>query len=201
VQELLFGYEDELIGSLATIVPSLRTKATFSLVPNITSAAAARAIPRNVMDTGLRSAPELKWTYKSWQGRTHVRCWNGHAEALAGGSDALQFPSGLTPADPVHVFVPELFRMAKLNATGEARLGAAPLAMASPPAACVPLSVATGSSTAARNDAPSSHGVAAGVSPRCGYRCSPAVCGCSSISPTTRSPFRIPGTSRRSAAS
>lgn len=221
-EELLFGYDDELISTVAHLVPSLREKAFFKLIPNMTNP--EDAFPQNLMSTrptrgpphidplgaasphsdvtpsplstpsrglhasaddviaatirplsiapGLpvsaehRAAPARErstaaqgargwllwleevweavvarpvrrfaaalhawanpalpgWSYVEWQQHDSVTCWaDGHEERVTGGSDALQFPPGLTPADPIFVYVPELFRMARLNVTGEVR--------------------------------------------------------------------------------
>ena len=191
VEEMLFGYEDELLQVLSSIVPSLSQKTRFQLMPNMTSVNDALALRRTVMNTHPVEYPALPspgfaksnspggpsnpsilreydptfqpiapvwlpmlptalavplkrllrsvrgffaglerrataeaagWSYTEWQGRTEVTCWGeGHVESVIGGSDALQFFPGLTSNDSVHIFVPELFRMAKLNATGTVR--------------------------------------------------------------------------------
>lgn len=180
VEEMLFGYEDELLADLATIVPSLYKKSRFQLMPNMTSVEDALKLPKTIMDTApvdpashmqnlfsFRKDEEPKfkplnpawlpevpnsmtvafrhlvskvkglftgwedwakedatgWSYKEWQGLSEMTCWGeGHVESVLGGSDALQFTPGLTPDDSVYIFVPELFRMAKLNVTGTVRL-------------------------------------------------------------------------------
>lgn len=219
-EELLFGYDDELISAVAHLVPSLQEKAFFKLVPNMTNP--EDAFPQSIMSTlptrgpphsdpypaasarsdanpplrstsarslrasaddalaadihPLRGPPGLSasidsttaparertavvqeargwiewlqelweaavvrpvhriatalnswanpplpgWSYVEWQNHDAVSCWaDGHKEHVAGGSDALQFPPGLAPSDPIFVYVPELFRMARLNVTGE----------------------------------------------------------------------------------
>ena len=58
------------------------------------------------------------WDFVKWKGLDHVTCWNNHSE-LIHGSDALQFQPGRSLNDSVYVFVGELFRVAKLNATEE----------------------------------------------------------------------------------
>lgn len=120
VRELLFGYQDELLERLAALLPSLRDKAFVSMLPNMTSRATALAIPRNVMATGVRGAAAT-WRYVRWQGLDDITCWHNHTEHVAGGSDALEFDAGLAPNGSVHVFVPELYRTAKLNVTGTVR--------------------------------------------------------------------------------
>jgi hypothetical protein len=65
--------------------------------------------------------PTPRWEYIKWEGRTEIKCWRNHVERVAGGTDALQFQAGLTEEDSVYVFVPELFRKAKLNVTGTVR--------------------------------------------------------------------------------
>eukprot|EP00892_Ulva_mutabilis_P002626 jgi/Ulvmu1/12364/UM009_0010.1 len=199
VEELLFGYDDELISAVAHLVPSLQEKAFFKLIPNMTSP--EDAFPLNTMSTRLIRRPPLDpppapptpphqgrtltaspdtrpdlastdvvqraqhaalaepqrpqgwlawlahvghvvvvapahsiaaainawaspelpgWSYVEWQRRAAVTCWaDGHEERVAGGSDALQFPPKLTAKEPIYVYVPELFRMARLNATDE----------------------------------------------------------------------------------
>ena len=209
VRDLLFGYHDELLSTLATVVPSLAPKTWVSMVPNMTGPGEARALAHNVFATtadsavynlvthghgyfddehaahkahdfggdsdvgaggsdvqrsggadaaradqaaanGHASASAIQsaasrrfgagvtalqsdskaaskgfrfpiWEYVEWEGHREVRCWNNHSEAVYGGTDALQFRPGLTEADSVYIFVPELFRMAKLNVTGEVR--------------------------------------------------------------------------------
>lgn len=185
---MLFGYEDELLTDLATLVPSLYKKSRFQLMPNMTSPEVATALPRTIMNTVLDSPPsphpsvfrepsnpskfpeielpdpefelskapwlpkypnaatravegavrEIKqlfgdletramadpagWGYVQWQGLTEMTCWGeGHTESVVGGSDALQFRPGLTANDSLYIFVPELFRMAKMNVTGTVR--------------------------------------------------------------------------------
>jgi hypothetical protein len=98
-------------------VPSLTSKAFVALLPNMTSPAAALNVSPNVMTTGLHSRLG-DWWFVEWQGLREVTCWNQHAEVVTGASDGLQFAAGLTAADSLDVFVPELFRKAKLNATG-----------------------------------------------------------------------------------
>jgi hypothetical protein len=120
VDELLFGYEDELLASLANVVPSLASRSFVALLPNMTSRTAALAVPRSVMSTQPYSALG-DWSFLKWQGLQEVTCWNDHTEVVTGASDGLQFQAGLTKNDSLHVFVPELFRRAKLNATGTVR--------------------------------------------------------------------------------
>ena len=117
--ELLFGYADELLARLASVLPTLIPSPVVALTPNMTSRAEALALPHNQMATHPHR-PLPTWEYVSWMGRTEVSCWNKHKEAVRG-SDALQFAPGLTAEDSVHVFVPELFRSAKLNVTGTVR--------------------------------------------------------------------------------
>ena len=51
VKELLWGYEDELLTSLSHLLPTLQERAWVRLLPNMTSAAEALALPRNIMRT------------------------------------------------------------------------------------------------------------------------------------------------------
>jgi hypothetical protein len=55
VREILWGYHDELLTSLATLDPALAAKTFISMVPNVTSKAVALARPRTVMSTGAQS--------------------------------------------------------------------------------------------------------------------------------------------------
>ena len=50
--ELLFGYEDEILASLARVLPTLALRTTFRLVENMTDPDAAAQQPHTVMDTG-----------------------------------------------------------------------------------------------------------------------------------------------------
>ncbi|KFM25479.1 Scavenger receptor class B member 1 [Auxenochlorella protothecoides] len=123
-RELLWGYDDPLLKRLHWFAPGLDPH--FTIVHNISGAAAAATRPVNVMATGARDPREV-WQAREWRGLTRVTAWAPpHVERVRGG-DGLQFQPGVTLGQSHVVWVGEAFRAATLLAQEETSLHGVPL--------------------------------------------------------------------------
>lgn len=119
-RELLWGYDDPLLKRLHWFAPGLDPH--FTIVHNISGAAAAATRPANVMATGARDPGEV-WQAREWRGLTRVTAWAPpHVEHVRGG-DGLQFQPGVTLGQGHVVWVGEAFRAATLLAQEEVGWG------------------------------------------------------------------------------
>ncbi|KAL4421970.1 hypothetical protein ABPG77_010993 [Micractinium sp. CCAP 211/92] len=126
VNELLWGYEDQLLAELNRWVPKLSIDPTFHLVGNMSSPEEADAGFAIQANTGLEDLGEL-WETEQWKNVSEVTCWaEGHVERVRG-TDAAQFRPGLKLNDSVHVWVGDLYRATRLIAAEQVIAHGVPL--------------------------------------------------------------------------
>ncbi|MEW5302582.1 MAG: hypothetical protein WDW36_005351 [Sanguina aurantia] len=114
-QQLLWGYNDPLLKRLSAFLPPGTIKDThFRLVYNCSSEEEATKSPYNVYATGSTNLSQT-WNMQEAAGVKRVTTWNGsQCDEPVTGSDAFQFPPGISISDKLTVWVSELFRSATL---------------------------------------------------------------------------------------